>query len=139
MLKIILEAAENFCIHQIREPYTISNNIEEMRTIVAYIDIKTASNSYRVFVASSFEFAQIISTLLLEELESDDETLKDMTLELSNLIAGSAKSLVCEDDENHYTIKTPFFEKIGIFDIDYDEAATLSVKNSKAIIAIKEL
>ena len=95
--------------------------------------------SHRVYVAPTHGFAQRISTLLLEEDESDEETLMDMTLETANLIVGSAKVLSEETNENPFMINTPHFEKIDTFDFDYDEAKLVRVDNDEMIIAIKEL
>lgn len=140
MLKTIIQASENFCIHQIREPHVISNGINEKITLIAYIDISVQDGKkHRVYIASDKNFMQRISKLFLEEDESDDETLIDMTLETANLIVGSAKVIAEEADENPYTINTPHFEKIDNFDFAYDEAKIIKVQNDEMIIAIKEL
>ena len=140
MLNTILKASENFCIHQIRLPYEILETIPQMRTLIAYIDIVTSNNKqYRVYLGASLGFAQRIATLLLEEDESDEETLTDMLLETTNLIVGSAKVLASELNESSYSISTPNFEKIDKFDIIYDEARVLKVENDEMIIAIKEI
>ena len=76
MLKTILKASENFCIHQIRAPYEIVNGVSQKRTLIAYIDIETQeSTKFRVYVASEYSFMQRVSKLFLEEDESDEETL----------------------------------------------------------------
>lgn len=140
MLNIIIEASQNFCIHQIRLPHEVSNNIPQMRTLIAYIDIEAIGGSkYRVYVAATLGFAQRISTLLLEEDESDEETLIDMVLETTNLIVGSAKVLAQKSDKYAYTMSTPYFEKIDNFDFQYDQAKTLKIEDDEIIIAIKEL
>jgi hypothetical protein len=140
MLKIILEASENFCIHQIRVPHEIFRESAKMRTLIAYIDIETlASKKYRVYIASSLGFAQRVATALLEEQESNEETLIDMMLETTNLIVGSAKVLAQEDMEYAYNMLTPHFEKVGDFDIEYDEISVLKIENDEMIVAIKEL
>ena len=140
MLNIIMQASQNFCIHQIRVPHEVHDNITEMRTVIAYIDIETLSGvKYRIYVGASPSFAQRISMLLLEEDESDEETLIDMILETTNLIVGSAKVLAQENDEYAYTMSTPHFEKIDNFDFQYDQAKILKVENDEMIIAIKEL
>lgn len=140
MIKTIIEASQNFCIHQIRAPYEIHDNIFQMRTLIAYIDIETLDKvSYRVYLGASPSFAQRISTLFLEEEESDEETLIDMMLETTNQIVGSAKVLAEEKDENSFVICTPHFEKIDKFDCDYDQAKVVKIENDEMIIAIKEL
>ncbi|MEA1892008.1 MAG: chemotaxis protein CheX [Campylobacterota bacterium] len=140
MLETIIQASENFCIHQIRESHVVSDTINKKRTLIAYIDIDTKdSKRYRVYIASDFNFMQKISKLFLEEDESDEETLMDMTLETANLITGSAKVIAEEQDENQYTIKTPHYLKTGSFDIAYDEAKTIKIQNDELILAIKEL
>ncbi|WP_415398374.1 chemotaxis protein CheX [Sulfurimonas sp. CS5] len=140
MLKTIIQASENFCIHQIREPHVISDGINEKITLIAYIDISAQDDKkHRIYIASDKNFMQRISKLFLEEDESDEETLIDMTLETANLIVGSAKVIAEEADENPYTIDTPHFEKIDNFDFAYDEAKIVKIENDEMIIAIKEL
>ena len=140
MLKTIEEASKNFCIHQIRVPHTIRDGITQKRTLIAYIDIDTDDGSkYRVYIASDENFMQRVSYLFLEEEQSDEETLIDMTLETANLIIGSAKVIAEEEQKNPYTIQTPHFEKIGNFDFDYDTAKCINVENDELMIAIKEL
>lgn len=140
MLKTIIEASQNFCIHQIRVPHEIHNDISEMRTLIAYIDIETIDGKiHRVYIGATPSFAQRISTLYLEEDDSDEETLKDMILETTNLIVGSAKVIAEEADKNTFVISTPHFEKIDLFDFDYDQAKVIKVENDEMIIAIKEL
>ncbi|MDQ1341351.1 MAG: hypothetical protein QG567_2509 [Campylobacterota bacterium] len=141
MLNILMEASQNFCIHQIRVPYEIVDNMTKMRTVIAYIDIETLNGKkkHRVYIGATPSFAQRISTLLLEENESDEDTLIDMILETTNLIVGSAKVLAENIDEYSYTMSTPYFEKIDSFDFAYDQAKVLRVENDEMIIAIKEL
>lgn len=140
MSKTIIQASENFCIHQIREPYEIHDKIIKTRTLIAYIDIETKNDSkHRVYLAISPSFAQRVSTLLLEEDVSDEDTLIDMTLETANLIVGSAKVLSEEFGETSFAIKIPHFEKIDLFDFEYDQAKVIKVHKDEMIIAIKEL
>jgi len=123
MLNTIKEAAENFCIHQIRQPHELKDGSTQKRTLIAYIDIDTRDNKkHRVYIASDTDFMQRVSKLFLEEDKSDEETLKDMTLETANLIIGSAKVIAEETSKNPYTIGTPKFEKVGAFDFDVDDA-----------------
>ena len=140
MLKTIIEASENFCIHQIREPHEINDGDIKKRTLIAYIDIDTKDGlKHRVYIASDENFMQRVSKLFLEEDESDEETLIDMTLETANLIIGSAKVIAEEANVNPYTINTPHFEKLDIFDFEYDQAKVIKVQNDELMIAIKEL
>ena len=140
MLKTIVQASENFCIHQIRLPYVVNDGINKKRTLIAYIDINTRdTKKYRVYLASEISFMQRISKLFLEEEESDEETLIDMILETTNLIVGSAKVIAEEANINPYTINTPHFEKIDNFDFEHDEAKIIKIQNDEMIIAIKEL
>ncbi len=139
MFNTILKATENFCIHQIRCEYSVADEINKDRTLIAYIDIDADNGSkYRIYLSADKEFVQKVSFVFLEEDQSDDETLQDMLLETTNLIVGSAKVLAEESDES-YNIKTPFFEKIGSFDYEYDEIKSFKMDNSSLSIAIKEL
>ena len=140
MLKTIIEASQNFCIHQIRETPIINDDIITTKVLIAYIDISTLDGQvHRVYIASSIEFMQRISKLFLEEDESDEETLIDMTLETANLLIGSAKVIAEEANDNPYTIATPHFEKYDVFDFDFDQIKLLTVCKDTLLIAIKEL
>ena len=139
MLSTIIEATQNFCIHQIRIPHTTHDKISKMRTLIAYIDIDLQSGTqHRVYLSADESFIQRVSKIFLEEDESDEETLIDMALETTNLIVGSAKVLA-EDSAKAYTINTPHFEKIGDFDFEYDDIKVIQVEDDKITIAIKEL
>lgn len=139
MLTTIEKATQNFCIHQIRLEHTINDSVSQKRTVIAYIDIETQDvKHYRVYIAADLSFMQRVAMLFLEEEESDEETLIDMALELTNLIVGSAKVLAADENKNPYTIKTPYFEKTGYIDFAYDEAKTIIVENDEITIAIKE-
>ena len=138
MLDIIIKATQNFCTHQIRLESTIDDKVTRKRTLIAYIDIDTKETKrYRVYLACEENFIQKVSKLFLEEDESDEETLIDMALETTNLIIGSAK-VIAEESNNPYTINTPFFEKIGEFDFEYDQAKSVIVGEDEITIAIKE-
>ena len=140
MLKSIEEASKNFCIHQIRLPHSLEDGIVKDRTLIAYIDIEAIdTKKYRVYIAAQQEFIQRVSMIFLEEEESDEETLIDMTLETANLIIGSAKVIANSSEESSFTITTPCFEKHDVFDFEYDDAKTLTVESDKISIAIKEL
>ncbi len=139
MLSTIIEAAQNFCIHQIRIEHSIHDNISKTRTLIAYIDIERSNgDKYRVYLSADKSFIQRVSQIFLEEDESDEETLIDMALETTNLIVGSAKVL-SENSDMTYTISTPHFEKIDIFDFEYDDLKVIQVESDKLTVAIKEL
>lgn len=139
MLNTVIEASQNFCTHQIRTSPVLSNKLTQAETYIAYIDITTNDGQiYRVYIASNKSFMQRVSTLFLEEDESDDETLIDMTLETANLIIGSAKVIAEERNDNPYVIGTPYFEKYAPFDFEYDEVQLLSDGLDELILAIKE-
>jgi len=140
MLESIEEACRNFCIHQIRKPHEVIDGISKMRTLIAYIDIDAQDKKkYRVYIASSLSFMQEVANVFLEEDESDEETLIDMTLETANLIVGSAKVIADELGVNPFTIGTPSFLKFDLFDFAYDEAKTVNVNEDAISIAIKEI
>ncbi len=139
MLETIKQAAENFCTHQIQEPCTTQDGTTQKRTLIAYIDINTTDKTkYRVYLSADKEFMQKVAKLFLEEDESDDETLQDMTLETANLIIGSAKVLA-EENDNAFTIETPKFVKDGSLDFPVDQAQTFKVGDAELTLAIKEL
>ena len=139
MLDIIKEAAINFCTHQIGMKCEIKDTKTNMRTLIAYIDIQTQDGTkYKVYIASDTNFMQRIAKLFLEENESDEDTLKDMTLEITNIIVGSAK-IIAQETGIYYNIGTPHFEKIGIFDFKYDDLKVIYIEDDELIVAIKEL
>ncbi|MDY0117682.1 MAG: chemotaxis protein CheX [Sulfurimonadaceae bacterium] len=140
MLETIIKAAENFCIHQIREPYTISQRLEKKRTLIAYIDIETVgSTQYRVYIAFDPLFVQKIAKVFLEEDESDEETLIDMALETVNLIVGNAKVLVQSTQKGSFNIETPHFVKFDTFSMVGKVAQVFTIDSHTMTIAIKEL
>ena len=140
MIDTIVKAGENFCIHQIRLPYEVVENVESLRTLIAFIDIHTNEDAaYRVYIAAELPFVQRVSQLFLEEDESDEETLIDMALETTNLIVGSAKVIAEEADNNPYIISTPHFIKLDVFDYEYDEFKVIKIEDDQMIVAIKEL
>lgn len=139
MISTIIQAAENFCIHQIRLPHSVHNKTNNTRTLIAYIDITTQSDEkYRIYLSADENFIQRVSFIFLQEEQSDEETLIDMLLETVNLIVGSAKVLA-ENSDNPYTISTPNFEKNGEFDLEYDEIKTVQIEDDKLSIAIKDI
>jgi len=83
------------------------------------------------------KFIQKVSKLFLEEEQSDEDTLIDMTLETANLIVGSAK--VIAEDTNSFVIGTPIFLKQDYINFEYDHLKIISIENDKLIIAIKEI
>ncbi|MBT5935121.1 chemotaxis protein CheX [Sulfurimonas sp.] len=140
MIDTIEEALKNFCTHQIREEFEISNEICKKSTFIAYVDIQTADNiKYRVYIAYDQNFIQRISTIFLEEDKSDKATLIDMALETANMIIGSAKLISEAQAENPYTMGIPNFEKIGDFDITCQDFKTIKIQNDELTIAIKEI
>ena len=138
MINTILKAAENFCIHQIRLPYKIINDNSNLKAFIAHIDIDANNGKkYKIYIAGESAFMQKISKLFLEEDQSDEDTLIDMTLETANLIVGSAK--IMAEDINSFIIGTPNFLKIDYIDFEYDHLKVISIENDKLTIAIKEI
>jgi DNA-binding protein YbaB len=139
MLETIIQAAKNFCQHQIDEPCKEREGATTQKVFISYIDIqKSDSSRYRIYLAAEKALVQKVAQLFLEEDESDDETLQDMTLETTNLIVGSAKVLA-EESDDAFTIETPKFEKYATIDFNYDEAVTLEIESADLTLASKEL
>lgn len=127
MLPIIIEAAANFCLHQIRLPYDILSEPSEKRTLLAYIDIETADGDvHRAYIGCDQTLIQTIAEIFLGEEISDEQTLVDMLLETTNMIVGSAKVLAAEVYETTMTIATPFV----LSPHESDEALRLENKQS---------
>jgi len=140
MLEYIIEAAKNFSRHQLEYASDEVDQLPQMRTFIAYIDVTDShQKAYRIYTAYEAELMQQIANVYLFEEESDEETLREMTLEVANMIVGSAKVLSEEDGKNPFTISTPHFVKNDIFDIECDKKQTLKVDGKIMHIAIKEL
>lgn len=140
MLPIIIEAAGNFCLHQIRLPFEFIPAESGMRTLFAYIDIEVDDGTtHRAFIGCDSHMIQMIAEIFLGEEESDEETLIDMLLETTNMIVGSAKVLASEAYDQSMKIATPFFFPEGNIDNDMDDMRFIGVENGKMMIAIKRL
>jgi len=108
--------------------------------LISSIDTNNLSGvRNRIYLAMDKNLVQKISTIFLEEEESDDETLQDMLLETTNLIVGSAKVIAQDDNSIAFDIGTPFFIKNNFFDIEYDNAKNIKIEDNNMVIAIKEL
>jgi len=140
MLPIIVEAAMNFCHHQIRLPYQLIPAISEKRTLLAYIDIEThGGETHRAYIGCDPLLIQTIAEIFLGEDESDEETLIDMLLETTNMIVGSAKVLAAESYETSMNIATPFFLKENVSAVDADAVQSISINDGEMTIALKRL
>lgn len=140
MLPIIIQAAENFCYHQLRLPYERIADTPQKRTLLAYIDIETLDGSlHRAYIGCDPILIQTISEAFLGEEESDEQTLIDMLLETTNMIVGSAKVLAEASYETSMSIMTPFFVSNDMGEEALEEIQHLSVENGKMMIALKRL
>lgn len=140
MVSFILKAAENFCAHQIRLPHSSKSHLSEKRTLIAYLDIKSKNGEEnRVYIGCDDVLIQCITEIFLGEKLSDTETLRDMLLETTNMIVGSAKVLAEEQPSNSFTISTPHFFEHNQFIMNTDAHHILYVANGEMSIAIKEL
>ena len=112
MLESIIEAAKNFCIHQLqKEPTLNETTVIPSSSIITSIALHTPSNQeFSVYLFFQKEFIQQVAYALLFEEQSDDETLDDMALECTNLIVGNAKVLSAQTS-NTFTIATPLLLK----------------------------
>lgn len=140
MLPTILQAAENFCMHQIRLPHTTAKISDKKRTLIAYLDIETQNgDKHRAYLGCDNVLIQHIAEIFLGEENSDEETLMDMLLETTNMIIGSAKVIAEVSDSNAFKISTPHFLKEDYFTMPYDGMHTVQVANGEMLIAIKAL
>lgn len=127
MLPIIVEAATNFCLHQIRLPYDLLAESSKKRTLLAYIDVEaTNGEMHRAYVGCDEMLLQTITEIFLGEDESDEQTLTDMLLETTNMIVGNAKVLAGELYETAITISTPFM-------VSEEESLNLQLDNLQYI------
>jgi len=140
MLSFIVQAAENFCIHQIRLPHRIEPTISKKRTLIAYLDVEEKNGEkHRAYIGCDETLLKCITEIFLGEEISDQETLRDMLLETTNMIVGNAKVL-CEEASNHpFTISTPHFYANDHFNIDTQKHYTFYVADGEMLIALKAL
>jgi hypothetical protein len=141
MLPIIVEAATNFCLHQIRLPYDFVTESSKKRTLLAYIDIETANgDTHRAYIGCDVMLIQTIAEIFLGEDESDEQTLIDMLLETTNMIVGSAKVLAGELYETTMTIATPFvLSHEEIASLQLDEVQCIGIDGGEMTIALQRL
>lgn len=138
MFPIIVEAAANFCLHQIRLPYALASEQPQKRTLFAYIDIEADGSAQRAYIGCDASLIQTIAEIFLGEEESDEETLRDMLLETTNMIVGSAKVLA-QGYDAAMTIATPFFVSEEA-PLDGSEAVQcIDVNGGEMTIALKRL
>lgn len=139
MLPIIVEAAANFCQHQIRLPYEITPLPPQKRTLLAYIDIETEEGVQRAFIGCDASLIQTIAEIFLGEEESDEQTLVDMLLETTNMIVGSAKVLAEDTYETSMKIATPFFFSDELSQLHPDAIQCIGINDGEMMIALKRL
>lgn len=138
MFPIIVEAAANFCLHQIRLPYTLASCPPQKRTLFAYIDVETGGSAYRAYIGCDPSLLQTIAEIFLGEESSDTETLADMLMETTNMIVGSAKVLA-EAYQTSMTIATPFIVSNETAMGQPDAIQCIDVNNGEMTIALKRL
>lgn len=138
MLPIIIEAAENFCVHQIRLPYEFSAKSESVRTLLAYIEIESSDESiYKIFIGCNLELIRMITEIFLGESDENEETQKNMLLETANMIIGSAKVMASDKYNLVMKMATPF---LADFDnVNFDESTHIKIENGEMLIAIRKV
>lgn len=140
MLETIIEAASNFCNEQLGiEDLNVEKTLNPPQgTLVAYIDIEMQEQgAYRIYLAAERSFVQFVAQIFLEESQSDEDTMRDMALECTNMIVGSAKVIASEKGIG-FRISTPKLEIMQQFTPSYHEAASLQCGDSTLFIAIEE-
>ena len=142
MIAIIIEAAENFLHNQIElktEKLDNSTSLPQVRTVIASIDVKMDNGETKTVYIGFNEalIKEIVSVYLMED-DADDETMKDMALESTNMIVGSAKVLAEEAEKEHFMITTPEFKAIEEFDnCICSEISILNTQKDSLVIGIK--
>ncbi len=139
MLPIIVEAAANFCIHQIRLPYEITPEPPKKRTLFASIDIEADGSRHRAYIGCDQSLIQAVTEIFLGEDESDEQTLADMLLEMTNMIVGSAKVLASEAYNTSMMIATPFSVAEELSQIRPDALQCIGINGGELTIALKRL
>ncbi len=139
MISLIVEAAENFLHNQIELKTEKSDTLSQVRTVIASIDVKM-DNGETKSVYLGFNEAlikEIVSVYLMED-DADDQTMKEMALESTNMIVGSAKVLAEEAEQEHFMITTPKFKAIEEFsNCGCSELSVLKTSKEDLVIGIK--
>ncbi len=136
MISLIVEAAENFLQHQIELSTQKVDTLSQMRTVLASIEVEMDDGETRTVYIGFNEplIKEIVSVYLMED-DPDEDTMRDMALESTNMIVGSAKVLAEESESAHFNISTPVFHAIKEFDTS--ECRELSIiKTDKASLLI---
>lgn len=140
MLSFIVQAAENFCIHQIALPHCKEQLLPKRRTLIAYLDLEESTgNKHRAYIGCDESLLQCITEIFLGEEISDQETLRDMLLETTNMIVGNAKVLYEEVFSNPFMISTPHYYGNDHFTLDTQEHHTFYIGDGAMLIALKAL
>lgn len=140
MLSLIIEAAENFLHNQIELKTHRADALSQLRTVIASIDVKMDNGDIKTVYLGFNEtlIKEIVSVYLMED-DADEETMKDMALESTNMIVGSAKVLAENADKEHFMITTPKFETIEEFNsCSCSELSILKTDRESLVIGIKE-
>ena len=138
MFHHILQAAQNFCIHQLGASSQRLETPPKTRTLIACLNIETNdSQKFHTYIGCDKYLLQTITEIFLGEGISEMETLSDMLLETTNMIIGSAKVLAGKVDSSHFTISIPHLYKDTHETISPDFFATLLISGGEMYIAIK--
>lgn len=139
MISLIIEAAENFLHNQIELKTEKTDKLSQLRTVIASIDVKMDDGEIKTVYLGYNEklIKEIVSVYLMED-DADEETMKDMALESTNMIVGSAKVLAENAEKEHFMITTPKFIEIAEFEVrGCSELSILKTDKESLIIAIK--
>jgi len=139
MISIIIEAAENFLHNQIDLKTKRINTLTQLRTVIASIEVKMDDGETKTIYLGFNEslIKEIVSVYLMED-DADDEMMKDMALESTNMIVGSAKVLAEEAEKEHFMITTPKFKAIEEFGAcNCSEYSILQTSKEALVIGIQ--
>ena len=141
MIELFSQATTNFATHQLQTTCVESEHQDNLRTVIAYIDIDVEGGErFRVNVAYSKALLGVICALYLGEEDCDDESLVEMALETTNMLVGSAKTLASESDVPHFNIATPHLCDCHELDSrSHKQAVTLLVGEHPLVLTIEEL
>jgi len=141
MLNIVIKASKEFIKHQLQRDSQLTDKIFQDIMYISYIDMHSDLNyqKLRVYISLDTKLTQEIANIFLFEEESDEQTLKDMALETTNMIVGSAKVLAEEQYNSIFHISTPIFIKKDTFDLNIQNIKNIQMDSFNMLIAIEEL
>lgn len=139
MIETIIKSAVSFCEHQLAKTCTKEEGLCLESLFIADIDMFNNKNKAQISVGITKPMLQYINLIFLDEHDSDTEELINMLLEVTNMIIGSAKVLIQNEQNSEYFIGLPSFKEYGTMACESDQAVTFRSDCGSIVICIKDM